>query len=93
VQLGAASFTVPGDQQGRMCSGPKLKPGALWSLPHGASSSDALLLVGGGAMSDTGGRVCPQGQYCVEYGNPNDGFTSFDNMLWTLLTIFQVQQS
>jgi hypothetical protein len=90
LQLGADSFTVPSDQQDRMCSGPKPKAGALWSLPADANSPGAVL-AGGGAVYGAGGRVCPQGLYCVEYGNPNDGFTSFDNILWSLLAIFQVR--
>ena len=36
-----------------------------------------------------GGRLCPEGQTCMPYENPNFGITSFDNFLWSVVTIFQ----
>ena len=36
-----------------------------------------------------GGRLCPEGQICMPYENPNFGITSFDNFLWSVVTIFQ----
>ena len=36
-----------------------------------------------------GGRLCPEGQLCMPYENPNFGITSFDNFLWSVVTIFQ----
>lgn len=36
-----------------------------------------------------GGRLCPEGQICMPYENPNFGITSFDNFLWSVNTIFQ----
>ena len=35
-----------------------------------------------------GGRLCPEGQICMPYENPNFGITSFDNFLWSVNTIF-----
>ncbi|QDZ24407.1 ion transport protein [Chloropicon primus] len=36
------------------------------------------------------GNVCGAGEVCREYENPNYGITSFDNILWAWLTIFQI---
>lgn len=36
------------------------------------------------------GRVCDKGQYCVRFGNPDFGLTSFDNFGQTLVYNFQV---
>ncbi|XP_068207434.1 sodium channel protein 60E-like [Palaemon carinicauda] len=40
----------------------------------------------------TGARVCPEGYMCLpDIGtNPNFGYTSFDNFLWSMLTTFQL---
>ncbi|KAF6217387.1 hypothetical protein GE061_001742 [Apolygus lucorum] len=39
----------------------------------------------------TGSRHCPIGFICLRVGeNPNHGFTSFDNFLWSMLTTFQL---
>ncbi|XP_066905494.1 sodium channel protein 60E [Halyomorpha halys] len=39
----------------------------------------------------TGSRHCPQGYICLRVGeNPNHGYTSFDNFLWSMLTTFQL---
>ena len=37
-------------------------------------------------------RACAPGFVCLSNigDNPNDGFTSFDNLLWSMLTIFQL---
>ena len=37
-------------------------------------------------------RSCPHGFVCLGSigGNPNYGFTSFDNLLWSMLTTFQL---
>ncbi|CAH1393422.1 unnamed protein product [Nezara viridula] len=36
-------------------------------------------------------RHCPQGYVCLRVGeNPNHGYTSFDNFLWSMLTTFQL---
>lgn len=37
-------------------------------------------------------RSCPHGYTCLGSigGNPNFGFTSFDNLLWSMLTTFQL---
>lgn len=34
---------------------------------------------------------CPQGETCVDYGtSPYAGMVNFDNLLWSLLTLFTV---
>ncbi|XP_072161369.1 sodium channel protein 60E isoform X3 [Bemisia tabaci] len=39
----------------------------------------------------TGARHCPLGFVCLRVGgNPNHGFTNFDNFLWSMLTTFQL---
>ncbi len=37
-------------------------------------------------------RSCPHGYTCLGDvgGNPNFGYTSFDNLLWSMLTTFQL---
>jgi hypothetical protein len=37
-------------------------------------------------------RSCPHGYLCLHSigENPNYGFTSFDNLLWSMLTTFQL---
>lgn len=37
-------------------------------------------------------RPCPTGYVCLPHvgDNPNYGFTSFDNLLWSMLTTFQL---
>lgn len=39
----------------------------------------------------TGSRHCPSTHTCICVGeNPNHGYTSFDNFLWSMLTTFQL---
>lgn len=39
----------------------------------------------------TGSRHCPRTHTCLCVGeNPNHGYTSFDNFLWSMLTTFQL---
>ncbi|XP_069701010.1 sodium channel protein 60E-like isoform X2 [Periplaneta americana] len=39
----------------------------------------------------TGARHCPVEFFCLQVGeNPNHGYTSFDNFLWSMLTTFQL---
>lgn len=39
----------------------------------------------------TGARHCPITHTCLCVGeNPNHGYTSFDNFLWSMLTTFQL---
>ncbi|XP_073999766.1 sodium channel protein 60E-like isoform X2 [Rhodnius prolixus] len=39
----------------------------------------------------TGARQCPTGYTCLRVGeNPNNGYTNFDNFLWSMLTTFQL---
>lgn len=35
------------------------------------------------------GSACPEGMTCIDAANPNHGYTSFDSVLWALLTVFQ----
>lgn len=67
----------------------------LWKAT-GNSSSPAAAVLGPGALRG-GGWVCPLepaadtplGSVCAYFGNPNSGMTSFDNILWAWMTIFQ----
>nr|XP_040580398.1 sodium channel protein 60E-like [Lepeophtheirus salmonis] len=40
----------------------------------------------------SGARPCPTGYSCLQHigDNPNFGYTSFDNLLWSMLTTFQL---
>lgn len=39
----------------------------------------------------TGSRHCPPSHTCLRVGeNPNHGYTSFDNFMWSMLTTFQL---
>jgi hypothetical protein len=89
------TYKVPADQQDLLCSGP-FPGGASWiaATPFDPGSSPALAaaaaLGSGGA-----GWACPPAAsglpgVCTPFGNPNAGVTSFDNILWAWLTIFQV---
>lgn len=49
--------------------------------------------------SEGGGRVCPAdpspsapdpGMFCAPFKNPGRGMTSFDNILWAWIAIFQM---
>lgn len=51
------------------------------------NESDEPLLCG----NVTGSRHCPKTHTCLCVGeNPNHGYTSFDNFLWSMLTTFQL---
>lgn len=92
--LSNISYTVPTDQQGILCSGPTSQ-GITWAtpLPFNASS---FIAAASGVGSGGAGRACPvdpsyeNGMFCTAYGNPNFGITSYDNILWAWLTIFQL---
>merc|ERR1739840_49240 len=61
-----------------------------WALQNGTDHPDfGSPLICGNA---TGARVCPEGYSCLpDIGdNPNFGYTSFDNFLWSMLTTFQL---
>ncbi|CAL4063472.1 unnamed protein product, partial [Meganyctiphanes norvegica] len=61
-----------------------------WALQNGTDHPDfGSPLICGNA---TGARVCPEGYTCLpDIGeNPNFGYTSFDNFLWSMLTTFQL---
>ncbi|KXZ52367.1 hypothetical protein GPECTOR_9g411 [Gonium pectorale] len=78
--LANVTYSVPDDQAERMCSGP-LSADLDWYVVNGTATPD----VGSGYD----GRVCPSGMYCTDYGNPQYGLESYDNILWAWLTIFQ----
>ncbi|XP_017776958.1 PREDICTED: sodium channel protein 60E-like, partial [Nicrophorus vespilloides] len=60
-------------------------PGNWWY--NNKSSSTEPLLCG----NVTGSRHCPSKYTCLCVGdNPNFGYTSFDNFLWSMLTTFQL---
>ena len=44
--------------------------------------------------NNSGGRPCPEGQYCLranesQWAGPNEGITTFDNIFLSMLTVFQ----
>jgi hypothetical protein len=92
--LSNISYTVPAEQQDILCSGPT-SHGVTWAaaLPFNASS---FIAAASGVRSGGSGRACPvdpsyeNGMFCTAYGNPNFGITSYDNILWAWLTIFQL---
>lgn len=79
----------------------KVTPGLEDSFCSGRMSDETVWVDDGGtpALLNAGppgtGYVCPSstlesdGQFCTSFRNPNEGFTSFDNILWAWLTIFQ----
>jgi hypothetical protein len=87
------TYSVPPDQADTMCSG-RMADAVAWLAPGGTSAPP---FAAGGAPG--GGRACPAGSsgspaggglFCALYGNPNLGMTSFDNILWAWVAIFQV---
>ncbi|GLC45300.1 Caveolin-2 [Pleodorina starrii] len=82
VLLANVSYVVSEEQAEDMCSGP-LSSEVVWYPSGGGSPPTA----------DPGkhyaGRACDDGMYCTWYGNPYGGLVSYDNMLWSWLTIFQ----
>ncbi|GIL88323.1 hypothetical protein Vretifemale_16288 [Volvox reticuliferus] len=81
VVLANVSYEVPDDQSEDMCSGP-LSSEVMWYLSAGGKP----VALPGKLYT---GRHCNDGMYCAPYGNPYDGFVSYDNILWSWLTIFQ----
>ncbi|GIL50395.1 hypothetical protein Vafri_6622, partial [Volvox africanus] len=79
--LSNVSYVVSDEQTTDMCSGPLASDTSWYELPGGSVQSNP------GPRGS--GLVCPAGQYCAAYGNPNYGLTNFDNILWSWLTIFQ----
>lgn len=86
---------MPPEQQGQLCSAP-FTSHISWTaaLPFSSGSSPAA--AASGVTTSAAGRSCPAdpgqplGLFCAPYGNPNSGITSFDNILWAWLTIFQL---
>lgn len=85
--LGAIKYIVPQSEEGRICSG-RMADDVTWSIEGGT-----IVPKGG---TDGFGRACPSasiqypyGLFCTKHENPNFGITSFDNILWAWLTIFQ----
>jgi len=89
-------YVVPPSQRDHMCSG-LLAADVTWAPAQGSSTAGAAVWTGG---TNGGGRVCPAaaaalpdaslGLFCAPFGNPNRGMTSFDNILWAWITIFQI---
>ncbi|GIL68548.1 hypothetical protein Vafri_21814 [Volvox africanus] len=80
VVLANVGYEVPDDQSEVMCSGP-LSSEVVWY----PSDGEPVALPG----KLYAGRHCNDDMYCAPYGNPYDGFVSYDNILWSWLTIFQ----
>lgn len=85
--LESIKYTVPPSEEGQICSG-RMSDEITWSIEEG------VIVPNGG--TDGFGRACPSasteypyGLFCTKHENPNFGITSFDNILWAWLTIFQ----
>jgi hypothetical protein len=74
-------------------------PAAAGSNSSNSSGGTGAYIWSGGSKG--GGWTCPStqqqpaaaaapyGMFCARFDNPNDGMTSFDNVVWAWLTIFQ----
>ena len=80
----ATSFTFLQDQIETPCSGPRIKNinDISWGL-EGNNLEVGALENGDGLFKCSGERT-----YCIEFENPNYGFTSFDDILHSWLTIY-----
>ncbi|GFR46008.1 hypothetical protein Agub_g7486, partial [Astrephomene gubernaculifera] len=82
LQYSNVSYAIVDEEE--LCSGP-LAEDVTWYLDTATGAPAPLNLPSGGA-----GRACPSGSFCTRQdSNPNHGMTSFDNILWAWLTIFQ----
>ena len=95
------TYQVPLSDPDQQCSG-YLAADIVWSpvasggnSSSGSNSTGAYIWSGG---SRGGGWTCPStpelaaapyGMFCARFDNPNNGMTSFDNVVWAWLTIFQ----
>jgi hypothetical protein len=72
------------------------------AAPNSSNSSGGIVAYTWSGGSKGGGWTCPSspqqpaaadaapyGMFCARFDNPNDGMTSFDNVVWAWLTIFQ----
>mmetsp|Transcript_58370 Transcript_58370/g.186060 ORF Transcript_58370/g.186060 Transcript_58370/m.186060 type:complete len:1610 (+) Transcript_58370:485-5314(+) len=67
-------YEILPEEQEDLCSGPMYED---WTIQDGPSTDRGM------------GRACPEGLTCARFQNPNNDITSFDNILWAWLTIFQ----
>eukprot|EP01062_Namystynia_karyoxenos_P015967 TRINITY_DN1582_c0_g3_i1.p1 TRINITY_DN1582_c0_g3~~TRINITY_DN1582_c0_g3_i1.p1 ORF type:complete len:2340 (+),score=847.86 TRINITY_DN1582_c0_g3_i1:111-7130(+) len=77
-----------------MCVGLPLDNSCNCTVPGQVTNPDHVLWDSYCAMNPLAaglaGRSCPAGYECADTGrNPNYGFTSFDNLAWAILVIFQ----
>jgi len=85
------TYNVPDALAGQVCSGPLAKE-TVWVDPtgNGDRRMRAGELGGGWGCDIDPSAAYPDGTVCADYGNPFNGLVSFDNILWSWLTIFQV---
>ena len=78
----------------QQCSG-YLSTGITWQAPATTNHSPTWSgsQPGGGFVCPTNANPAggaPYGMFCAPFQNPNSGMTSFDNVLWAWVTIFQI---
>lgn len=88
------SYLQPADGSIQQCSG-YLAAEVTWqSLQQGSGAATWP----GGSGGRGAGWSCPTqpqlpdaplGMFCAQFGNPNNGMTSFDTIVWAWVTIFQ----
>jgi hypothetical protein len=87
-------YIVPLSEEQDMCSG-RMTSSLSWA-PSGPVLAPGAPTWSGG--SGGGGRACDAsstddnrlGLFCAPFRNPNRGMTSFDNILWAWIAIFQI---
>lgn len=91
------SYLMLAGSEAQQCSG-YLAGDVSWSAQprNGSDNSSSVPVWSGGSPGN--GWSCPVqqdelsapfGMFCAFYGNPNDGMTSFDNIIWAWAAIFQ----
>ena len=72
-----------------LADGPDICSGPMVDGITFAPSAEEPFFAMSGAKNGTGLFNCPEGMVCAPHENPNFGITSFDNILYAWLTIFQ----
>ena len=72
-----------------LADGPDICSGPMVDGITFAPSAEEPFFAMSGAKNGTGLFNCPEGMVCAPHENPNFGITSFDNILYARLTIFQ----
>jgi hypothetical protein len=91
------TYQLPLTAQDQQCSG-YLAADITWAPATAAGNSSSIGAYTWSGGSKGGGWTCPaapepaaapHGMFCARFDNPNGGMTSFDNVVWAWLTIFQ----